>query len=621
MTASRAKQINADARHDDWLIDQGVILPTDSASSEARIGHIRANAQVCPECQESVDASNWAKHFRTWHKDKEVPQLQNPTLSTSLIRLDGGTQSRAAINPAIVDAYAEDMAEGAQFPSVVVFHDGESYWLSDGFHRVAAAKQASVEYIAVDVRQGTRRDAVLHSVGANATHGLRRTNEDKRRAVTVLLSDEEWAKWSDREISRKCGVHHEMVGRLRKDLSLEDSASERTYTTKHGTQATMNTANIGKAAEPENKPLGDSERIGNGDTVMARSGQKGVVVDSDSRIVIVETANGPRKYDRDFLALLNKAAGKTDEPAETPAPSTEQPDKTLYPATPSEDARVEQARQVALEAIGDNKEHLEDRIKGRTGRGSPGGTWVNFGGGELFLNYKSNGAKPSRHVYARNQVAVRLDIEGVETLFRFHALDLLKWKLAGAAPINYKRDNKSNRAGDQYVPQGYDACQTPAYAIDPLLPYLERDWTIWEPAAGEGLLVEALFDSGFDSVAQSDILTGQNFFEHDPSDWDCLVTNPPYSIKYEWLKRCYELGRPFALLVPVETIGAKTAQELMQKYGYEIMLLDQRVDFKMPNAGWDGAGSQFPVLWLCWQLLPKSVVFGSIEAGKRAFKP
>lgn len=50
--------------------------------------------------------------------------------------------------------------------------------------------------IAVDVRPGSQRDAILYSLGANAAHGRRRTNADKRRAVQRMLSDEEWSRWS-----------------------------------------------------------------------------------------------------------------------------------------------------------------------------------------------------------------------------------------------------------------------------------------------------------------------------------------------------------------------------------------------------------------------------------------
>lgn len=39
------------------------------------------------------------------------------------------------------------------------------------------------------------REAILFIVGANASHGLRRTNADKRRTVERLLADEEWRGW------------------------------------------------------------------------------------------------------------------------------------------------------------------------------------------------------------------------------------------------------------------------------------------------------------------------------------------------------------------------------------------------------------------------------------------
>ena len=62
---------------------------------------------------------------------------------------------------------------------------------------------------------------------------------DKRRSVLTLLEDEEWGKWSNREIAKKCGVSPDLVDRLRREISLPESGSDepapRTYTTKHGT--------------------------------------------------------------------------------------------------------------------------------------------------------------------------------------------------------------------------------------------------------------------------------------------------------------------------------------------------------------------------------------------------
>jgi hypothetical protein len=164
---------------------------------------------------------------------------------------------------------------------------------------------------------------------------------------------------------------------------------------------------------------------------------------------------------------------------------------------------------------------------------------------------------------------------------------------------------KRNHTGTPDKSSLIDRCQTPAYALDPLLPYLpppDDQTIIWEPAAGEAYLAWALYDHGY-AVAQSDVLTGQNFFHYEPPlDWSVIVTNPPYSIKYDWLARCYALGKPFALLMPVEMIAASTAQRLFKQYGIEILMPDKRINFKMPNAGWNGNGAQFPTCWYTFGL-------------------
>lgn len=189
--------------------------------------------------------------------------LRTPTaLAVADIRTDGGTQPRAGIDNSVVDDYADAMIDGAEFPAIIVYHDGAAYWLADGFHRLAAWKIANPgRPIPADVRQGDRREAVLHSVGANADHGLRRTNEDKRRAVMRLLDDDEWGQWSDREIARRCHVSHNFVSTLRRSLSSDDSDStERTYTTRHGTVATMQTRNIGESRPAPATPAVSGQR-------------------------------------------------------------------------------------------------------------------------------------------------------------------------------------------------------------------------------------------------------------------------------------------------------------------------------------------------------------------------
>lgn len=175
-------------------------------------------------------------------------------LSVPQIKVDGGTQSRESLNNEVIEDYAQSMIDGAAFPAITVFYDGSDYWLADGFHRYHACIKAGLDCIDADVKQGDRRQAILFSVGANAMHGLRRTNADKRRAVMRLLEDDEWKKWSDREIGRRCGVFHQMVATLRR--SLDDSSSQsqqRTYTDRHGNTSTMNVGGIGKSSKRDSE--------------------------------------------------------------------------------------------------------------------------------------------------------------------------------------------------------------------------------------------------------------------------------------------------------------------------------------------------------------------------------
>lgn len=168
------------------------------------------------------------------------------------IKIDGGTQSRAELNDDVVADYAATIRDGGDFPPVVVFFDGKKHWLADGFHRFHAYKAAGAVEIAADIRQGTRRDAILFSVGANASHGLRRTNDDKRRAVLTLLNDDEWGKWSDREIARRCGVSDRLVNALRGDTANNSQSDTRTFIhPKTGKPAQMETGAIGKAKAPD----------------------------------------------------------------------------------------------------------------------------------------------------------------------------------------------------------------------------------------------------------------------------------------------------------------------------------------------------------------------------------
>ena len=115
------------------------------------------------------------------------------------IRTDLGTQMRIAMNEEIVKEYAEAMQAGCEFPPLRAFFDepNDLIILVDGFHRLAAHNQVRPnDQIRVELVFGTAEDAQWESIGANKSHGLRRSNEDKRNAITQAWVSDGGLHWS-----------------------------------------------------------------------------------------------------------------------------------------------------------------------------------------------------------------------------------------------------------------------------------------------------------------------------------------------------------------------------------------------------------------------------------------
>jgi hypothetical protein len=164
-------------------------------------------------------------------------------ISIQKIRLDGGTQPRKELDDALVQHYTEQLLEGKEFPEVDLYFDGKHYWLADGFHRLHAHSKAGFKEIASIVNKGTKRDAFIASLKANATHGKPRTPEERRHVVQLALEDIEMEDWSDGQIAQICDVSKMTVGRIRKALGLERSVT----LGKDGKR--RNTSNIGSKAK------------------------------------------------------------------------------------------------------------------------------------------------------------------------------------------------------------------------------------------------------------------------------------------------------------------------------------------------------------------------------------
>ena len=143
----------------------------------------------------------------------------------------------------------------------------------------------------------------------------------------------------------------------------------------------------------------------------------------------------------------------------------------------------------------------------------------------------------------------------------------------------------------------FDELYTPAEVTKALIKHLPSSFmTVWCPCdTSDSNIVKELEGSGY-KVITSHIKDGKDFLEWEPSeDYDCIITNPPYSVKNVFIGRCVELKKPWALLLPTDALTGSKRLKLYSnaKWKPSAITLASRVDFTGKNSPW------FNVCWIC----------------------
>jgi hypothetical protein len=250
--------------------------------------------------------------------DKKIEKIELDTIQTK------GLQTRAGTDPAKVAEYAEIYRAGGPMPPIVVFSDGgDEFYLADGHHRLAAARKAELDEIEGLIKKGDRRAALWYATAANAQHGLPRTNEDKRRAVGLILADAEWRQLSDAQLAEHAQVSDRLIAKVRKELGAEVKATK------------------GKDGKMRKKPVKKAK--------VATMAQQQIDIEESQRQMIDEIAGRITAAWKTIPCL--KHCGHTDQRARTLAALTAWPATADYPMNPNHlatDSGLTSAQQITV---------------------------------------------------------------------------------------------------------------------------------------------------------------------------------------------------------------------------------------------------------------------------------
>lgn len=154
-----------------------------------------------------------------------------------------------------------------------------------------------------------------------------------------------------------------------------------------------------------------------------------------------------------------------------------------------------------------------------------------------------------------------------------------------------------------------DECNTPRYAIEPLIKYLPKNKIIWCPFDDkESQFVKVLLENDF-KIEYSHIFGGKDFYNYEPNHWDIMVSNPPFTNKRKIFERALSFGKPFALLMSLVWLNDSAPIKI---FGNELQLLmfDKRILFE--NNGVVNKKITFSSAYFCKNLLPSAICVESI---------
>lgn len=166
-----------------------------------------------------------------------------------------------------------------------------------------------------------------------------------------------------------------------------------------------------------------------------------------------------------------------------------------------------------------------------------------------------------------------------------------------------------------------DEMYTPFYAVAPLVKHLKNSGykTIWCPFDEEwSAYVRTFREEGF-NVIRSSLSDGKDFFQYEPDEpYDVIISNPPFSKKDEVIRRLDELGKPFAILLPLNSLQGKSRFDVF-KNGIQLLSFDQRIGFHTSKSMTEPVeGSPFASAYFCRDFLLRDLIVEKLDKYDRA---
>ena len=128
---------------------------------------------------------------------------------------------------------------------------------------------------------------------------------------------------------------------------------------------------------------------------------------------------------------------------------------------------------------------------------------------------------------------------------------------------------------------------------------------VYEPFYGKGHTYNYFKENDYLMLGKD----GLDFFSDDATimlkNCDCVITNPPFSIKYDIIKRLLKYDVPFILMLPLQVLTTQVFRKSIGDANISLIIPDKRLKYirngklKSPN---------FDSCYICYKMVNEKLV-------------
>ena len=147
-----------------------------------------------------------------------------------------------------------------------------------------------------------------------------------------------------------------------------------------------------------------------------------------------------------------------------------------------------------------------------------------------------------------------------------------------------------------------DDYETSKEILTDLLPFIKEHNVIYDPFYCNGYVIKE-----WETLGKTCLNEKKDAFNREhPENFDIMISNIPFSLKRQSVELGVQLGKPFMLLMPIDTLGSKWIKKYFDIF--QFIIPNGRYNFYKKSST-KKSSSWFDTMWVCYKIgLKKQII-------------